>query len=193
MDMRTHDSDSIALSALLRAARPFLEITGVERIDWCRSVSSPRDARRGPWRYRAVYDVLDNATWNAAGEVIYFVVDAAGCLRLVGQSKDKLRTRWRTSPMHEARTMMPLGQQALFHSSTWPAIELAINSGERPPFLVSALFRLELEDVCRSCGGHLAKTLSQTESHLRKLSYHVESWVCTLQTRERALWNKQKV
>lgn len=184
--------DLASLNALLMAAKPFLRITDVDAVDWCRSIADPKDARNGPWRYRAVYDVLDDKVWSTVGEVIYFVTDSRGNLRLVGQSKDKLKTRWRTSPMHDVTTKMPLGRHALFHSSTWPAIESALDAGERPPFTVSALFRNELERVCRSCEGSITSAWQKEENHLQRLSYHVETWVCSQPVHRPALWNKQK-
>lgn len=184
--------ESAGLCALLAAAHPVLRITAIERCDWRRVMSNPKDKRIGPWKYRAHFDVLDENRWGNAGEVLYLVTDAAGGLRLVGQSKDKLKTRWRTSPMFHVDTLEPLGTHALFHTSSWPAIEKGFEGADdKPPFTVSALFRDELEAVCRA---HpvFAPVRAQPETHLQRLSLHVESWVCALR-HPRPLWNKAKV
>lgn len=181
------------LVALLNAATPFLRINDVARMDWCRVMLDPSDSRIGPWKYRAVYEVLDEKVWKTSGEVLYFITNVNQTLRLVGQSKDRLKTRWRTSPMFEASTKAPLGEQALFHSSTWPAIEKGLVEGERPPFTVSAIFREKLIEICKKTGGPLEKALRQPEMNSQRLSYHVETWICSLSSAGLNLWNKQKV
>lgn len=179
--------------ALLAAATPFLRINGAERVDWCRDIKDPKDSRIGPWRYRAAFEVLNPEVWERSGEVLYFVTDAQERLRLVGQSKDRLKTRWRTSPMHDVISRAPLGVRALFHTTAWPALERALDNGERPPFTVSALFRNELETVCRKTGGKLGDALQKPETALQRLSYHVETAICRLTWDGPPLWNKQKV
>lgn len=182
-----------ALNALLDAATPVLRIGGVDVESWCRPMQSSNDPRYGPWSYRAQFTVLHQEAWSREGEVIYFVQDGQSRLRLVGQSKDRLKTRWRESPMHSPTTHAPLGKKALFHSSTWPAIEKALKAGERAPFTISALFRDQLESTCRTVGGELSGALQLQETHLHRLAYHVESWVCSLEHDAGPLWNKAKV
>ena len=123
----------------------------------------------------------------------YFVTDSTKKLRLVGQSMSKLKGRWKTVPMSSVETQRKLGRKALFHTSSWPAIESGLRDAEPPPFTVSAIFRPELESLCRSSTGSLRNCLSIPESHRQRLSYHVETWVCQLDHRPRPLWNKDKV
>jgi hypothetical protein len=123
-------------------------------------MQKPADKRIGPWRYTAQYDVLDKETWTRPGEVIYFVVDADQRLRLVGQSMSKLNGRWKTVPMFDIVSHKPLGRKALFHTSSWPAIEAGLELGEHPSFTVSALFRDELEPICKAEAGFLSRIIN---------------------------------
>lgn len=181
------------LQSLLVAATPFLLINDVKQEDWCRVMDDPKDSRIGPWKYMAQYTVLNQTVWDRPGEVIYFVTDSNSRLRLVGQSMSKLKGRWRKSPMFDVESKKPLGKKALFHTSSWPAIEEGISSGDRPPFAVAALFRDHLESICKVSTGSLAETLKKPQTHRKRLSYHVESWVCSLDYGKHRLWNKQKV
>lgn len=185
--------DQESLRSLLSAATPFLHITDAKQEAWCRVIKDPKDSRIGPWQYRADYTVLDQKTWDRPGEVIYFVVDALERLRLVGQSMSKLNVRWKLAPMYDVSSLRPLGSRALFHTSSWPAIEAGFSANERPPFTVAALFRDRLEALCRSANGSLSKTLRERETHLQRLSFHVETWVCSLDFETYRLWNRQKV
>ncbi len=137
--------NSTIVQTLLDSAKPFLRITGVQRQDWCRNVE--KGARRGPWRYQAVYEVLDQKVWSLWGEVLYMVEDAQGTLRMVGQSSRRLKDRWRVSPMFDLERRSQIGH-ALFHSTAWPAIERAFDD-EAPPFTVRAVFRDTLERLQR--------------------------------------------
>ena len=186
-------SDTSSLQSLLAAATPFLLISDVKREDWCRVMRDLKDGRIGPWKYTAQYTVRDQKVWDRPGEVIYFVTDSESRLRLVGQSMSKLNVRWKKAPMYDVKSRRPLGRKALFHTSSWPAIEAGFVSGERPPFTVSALFRDHLEPICGASIGPLAEVLEMPETHLHRLSFHVESWVCSLDYGWHRLWNKQKV
>src|SRR5262245_15523356 len=115
--------DTSSVQSLLATATSFLRITDVKREDWCRVMRKPRDRRIGPWKYTAQYTVLDQKVWDRPGEVIYFVTDTESRIRLVGQSISQLNGRWRRVPMFEVGSRRPLGRKALFHSSSWPAIE----------------------------------------------------------------------
>lgn len=183
---------SPVLQELVDAAHPFLRITGVERVSWCRDIANPRNKRIGPWKYKAQFAVLDDSVWSRKGEVLYFATDAGGRLRLVGQSSRRLKDRWRTSPMHDVQTRRPLGQWALFHTTSWPEIERGLDAGEAPPFTVSAIFRDELQVLCERTGGPLAAALACPETRLHRLSYHVETWICGQSRAGLHLWNKDK-
>jgi len=186
-------SDQAALRTLLNAATPFLRINGAEREDWCRVMEDPKDGRFGPWQFVADFETIDSSTWQRAGEVLYFVTDARSALRLVGQSMSRLAGRWKPVPMFDVQSRRPLGRKALFHTSSWPAIEDGLRNADPPPFTVSALFREELESLCRSASGSLRDVLAKPQTHLQRLSYHVESWVCSLDHGAQPLWNKQGV
>lgn len=151
------------------------------------------DGRIGPWKYSAHFEVLDQAVWKRAGEVIYFVADSAKVLRLVGQSSVKLGGRWKLVPMHSVDKKLPLERRALFHTTSWPAIEIGLQGNERFPLTVSALFREELNTLCMAADGGLADTVKMPETHLQRLAFHVESWVCSLDHSPARLWNKHKV
>lgn len=181
--------NEVILNKLVRRATPFLRINGATPMAWRRNVKS--GGRAGPWPYKAQYSVISEPTWRRTGEVIYFVTDGTQRLRLVGQSSSRLMDRWRVSPMHDVLTSQPLGQEALFHSSAWPAIERGFDK-EGGPFTVSALFRQDLEQICRDIGGPLAVALDTPEEGSRLLSYHVETWVCGLSRSGLDLWNRQK-
>ena len=181
------------LDALIAASVPFIRINGASKEAWCRLIVDEKDGRVGPWEFRAQFDVICDGTWRREGEVLYFVTDADGDLRLVGQSMSKLNGRWKTVPMYSSASKQPLGRKALFHTSSWPAIERGLRSSEVPPFTVSAIFRADLEKVCHSAKGALKGCLEIPEVGRQRLSYHVETWVCKIDHRPKPLWNKDKV
>src|SRR3954447_2635030 len=178
------------LAALVAATTDFLVIADVGQTTWCRNTS---DARYGPWRFRAIFEVSRNDVWQRRGEVLYLVSDASGTIRLVGQSSGRLKDRWRRSPTFDCETGRPLGEYALFHSSAWPAIERGLSGGDAPPFTASAIFRPELEALCRKSRGPLRRALEMPETPRQRLSYHVETWVCALARTGLPLWNRQKI
>lgn len=180
----------ITLNSLVAAATPFVRIDGVHTQDWCRNVSS--GSRFGPWRYEADYTVLDKATWARTGEVLYFATDRLGKVRLVGQSSGRLKDRWRESPMHDVSSRVPFGRKALFHSTAWCAIEDGFDV-EVPPFTVKALFRPELELICRGGDPSLTHALQQLETDKYRLVYHVEQVILSSLGHALGLWNRQGV
>lgn len=183
--------DIKSLQVLLDAATPFVRIDGVVREDWCRDTLNKR---HGPWKYRARYVVLDQDVWDRKGEVIYFVTDGKGRLRLVGESSISLKTRWRISPMHQVGSRAPMGRRALFHSSSWPEIEKGFAAGsDRPPFTLLALFRDQLERLCRVHGGSFVYAMEKPEKGTERLSFHVEGAVLAMDWSNHPLWNKQRV
>jgi hypothetical protein len=156
-------------------------------------MKDPKNGRIGPWKYRAVYDVLSEEIWSQRGEVLYFVVDSMNQLRLVGQSANRLKDRWKPVPMFDSNTQASLNMHSLFHTSAWPAIEAGFSNDDKGQYTVRAIFRADLERECRSIGGDLLSLLAVPETNLRRLSYHVEQWVCSLSDQGLALWNKQGV
>lgn len=176
------------LERLVGASTPFLRIDGVKPCRWKREMQDPKDGRIGPWEYEAQFTVLDAKTWATQGEVLYFVRDRSGKLRLVGESGTKLKGRWKEVPMSDVDTGRALGRRALFHSTAWPSIEQRLQV-ERGPFVVSALFRPELEAQCRSIGGPLQLALEKPEGR-KKLSYHVETWIRMTFRGPLDLWNR---
>ena len=177
------------LNTLVASATPFLRIEGVRPRDWCRNA---QDGRFGPWRYEADYAVLNKGTWSSLGEVLYFVTDRLGRVRMVGQSSGRLKDRWRESPMHDVASRAHLGSKALFHSTAWRAIEEGFDI-EVPPFTISALFRPQLEQNCRSGDVSLMYALQQPETDKLRLAYHVEQIILSSLGRTLGLWNRQGV
>lgn len=185
-------SEVSVLQKLVEAARPFLKINGADRLDWQRVMQDEADGRRGPWRWRARVEVLAQDIWARSGEVLYFVTDRNGGIKAVGQSKNKLSHRWKLVPMSRVADGSPLNQRGLFHTTAWPAIERDLDLDPSATYIVRALFREELEKLCQTLGGPLSHALAQPETPMRKLSFHVESWVCGLKRDGLGLWNLQK-
>ena len=111
-------------------------------------------------------------------------------MRLVGKASKNLKGRWRTSPMHDVVSGEPLGRWALFHSTAWPAIEDGFEV-EAPPFVVSALFRPELERLCLSGDASLQKALLKPETAKTCLAFHVEQLILSSMRTPLALWNRK--
>lgn len=131
--------------------------------------------------------MLDERTWSRLGEVLYFVTDSQGRLRLAGQSERRLKDRWRTSPMHDVSTGTFLGRHALFHSTAWKAIEAGFDE-EAPPFTVSALFS---SDLCRLLDSTPDRfVVADGPAHLCR---RVEAAVLASVGATGRLWNKQGV
>lgn len=181
------------VNKLVQASKPFIRITGAKKFDWCRVMTKPTDPRIGPWHYCPDYQVLDERVWNQLGEVLYFVTDSLGKVRLVGESAKRLKDRWRTSPMFDIKTSAPLGRRSLFHSSAWPAIEAGFGLGDSSQFTIHAIFRPELQELCLAMGGPFMALLEKPETDRYRLAYHVEQWVCSLSAQGLNLWNKQGV
>lgn len=173
------------IQALIAAATPFLRIDGIRPVSWCRNVQS--GARFGPWQYEAVFTEVDGRTWRREGEVLYFVTDRQGTLRLVGESGGRLMDRWRLSPMHDVATRAPLGRKALFHSTAWAAIERGFSS-EAPPFTVSALFHDELAQVLAAQSA--MDSLPVSADHLCR---RAETAILSAAGSALSLWNKKGV
>ena len=168
------------LHSLIAAATPFLRIDGASSMPWCRNVQ--KGARFGPWKYEALFSVLDERTWARAGEVLYFVTDAAGQLRLVGESSRRLKDRWRVSPMHDISSQAPIGRKALFHSTAWGAIERGLGQ-EKAPFTVKAIFA---EDVGRVVPDNERPALGALRDHLCR---RVEASILREHGTRLQLWN----
>jgi len=168
-----------------------LRITGVRRRDWCRNVAS--GSRLGPWKYECEHTVLDEAAWRRRDEVLYFVTDGTGGLRLAGQSSNRLADRWRMSPMHDVATRAPLGRKTLFHSTAWKAIEEGFGI-EKPPFTVRALFRAGIERVCRGIDdASMLGALGNGGTPINHLAQHIEQMVLAFHGQRLRLWNRQGV
>lgn len=178
---------TLILDQITASAKPFIRIDRAIPDAWCRDVEN--GSRKGPWRYKAQFTVLDECAWSAPGKVVYFVHDSGQRLRLVGQSSKRLKDRWRLSPMHDVNTKVWRGEHALFHSTAWPAIEKGFDA-ERGPFTVSALFADEMVRVCRASKDVLAPLLRIPEAGRKTLSLYVEGWVLQNFRPEMRLWNK---
>jgi len=175
---------------LLDAATPFLRIHGVTRCDWKRKMKKPTDPRIGPWRYSAKYDVIDDAAWNTRGEVLYLVTSAAGELKLVGESTNRLKDRWRKAPMYSVSSGEPLNDWSLFHSSAWKHIEKGLDQSPSVAFTVSAIFQPRLSEVCAQAG--LQRTLERAQAHGKSVAYEVETFLCEAPEHGPTLWNVNK-
>lgn len=177
------------LDRLYAHTSPVLQITGAKPVAWCRPMSNPNDPRIGPWRYEAIYKVLDQDAWDRDSEVLYMVVDSGANVRAVGKSMNRLRDRWRTSPMYDAVTKAPLGRKALFHSTAWREIEqhLAQNPGG---FTVRAAFPEQMHAACR--GSALLTAVANDPARGKHLAERLETWVCSLKQQGLPLWNKTK-
>jgi hypothetical protein len=178
------DSD---VRPLLSLGRPTLRIIGVEPINWCRMT---RDSRLGPWKYRALFEVLDPAAWRRRGQVVYFLTDRTDRVRHVGQSTNRLQDRWRESPMADCSTGSKLNMRALFHLTAWPAIEQEVDQGEIIDFTVNALSQDDLETAFQRSTGEL-KALTTTLTQAGEMSKLMEQWLIGRLRSTGILWNRQ--
>ena len=175
------------LEQLIVGATPFLIIGGMRPVTWCRNVQ--RGPRSGPWQYKAEYSVVNDTAWNRLGEVLYFVTDKLGQLRMVGQSSRRLKDRWRLSPMHDVHTKLPMGERALFHTTAWPQIERAVHK-EKMPLTVRALFGEDLAALCQRIGNPLSQLIEKCAEGPEHLSGRVEKFILETHGRSLGLWNK---
>jgi hypothetical protein len=185
-------ADAAVLSELVKASRPFLKITGADRVDWQRPIKDRKNPRIGPWKWRARFDTLDAEVWRRKGEALYFATDGQGSVRVVGETIENLAWRWKEVPMFCVRTGTSLRQRGLFHTTGWPGIEAELDQGIATPYTVSAIFRDDLNALCRRVGGPLATAMEMPQTHKERLSFHVETWVCRLKRRGLPLWNTRK-
>ena len=182
------------LAAILSAARPVLRISALKDETWSRRLGDdPNDFRLGPWR-AADWCVLDESTYRADGEVLYFLSDGADRIRYVGESKNRLRTRWRTPPPSESVN----GQRNanLFHNIAWPKIEATLASDPAAgPFYVSAIGAQVMTVLLQRHSDLRAAVQANSIKHggRRHLSWHVETWLCEQPLLRPHLWNVAKL
>lgn len=174
------------LNSLMNASTPFLQINGIGTLMWRRHMKAG-DPRIGPWA-ASIYEVLDEGTWRRNGECLYFLTDKNGRLRYVGESKNRLRDRWRTPPAVCALTGRDLGNAFVFHNRAWPPLERALKEdGGLAPFRVSVIHADALQSVVMSLPA-LARLKPEVREgkHLARL---VQDWVCMESSLQRDIWN----
>jgi hypothetical protein len=181
------------LADLLSAATPVLRIDGLKNETWRRRKGKdPHDFRLGPWR-AADWSILDEAMYRADGEVLYLLSDGAGRIRYVGESKGRLRTRWRTPPL--AEPVDGKDNAHIFHNIAWPKIEETLDSNPAAgPFCVSVIGIERMTAlVNRHADLRTAVELDSCRHDGRKhLSWHVETWLCEQPGLHAHLWNVAK-
>ena len=176
----------LTVRSLLRASTPFLRITGLGPVSWRREMKAG-DPRIGPWS-ASIHEVLDHDAWTRNGECLYFLTDAAGLLRYVGESKNRLPDRRRTPPAICATTGSDLGNAFVFHNRAWPPLERALKADHGlAPFRVSVIHADELRRVAESMP-ELAALLSAVREG-RHLARVVQDWICRQPAMQADLWN----
>lgn len=186
---------SPALAALLAAAKPVLRVHALKDETWKRREGDdPSDFRIGPWR-AAGWSILDKETYYAAGEVLYWLVDGAGHVRYVGESKSRLRTRWRTPPLAGSATR---GEGIhLFHNRAWPRLEeTLLRDPGAGPFSVLVLGVAELGRVVSRHAvirEFVESDVQRLGPKAKHLSWHVETWICEQPVIREHLWNRSKL
>lgn len=188
----THASNP-TLTALLSAATPVLRINGLKTETWRRRMGkNPQDFRVGPWR-AADWSILDELVYRADGEVLYVLSDGAGRIRYVGESKGRLRTRWRTPPLSEPVN----GKKSahLFHNIAWPRIEdTLVGDPAAGPFCISVI-GVEMMTALVNRHADLRASVevsSRRHGGCKHLSWHVETWLCQQPSLRAHLWNVAK-
>lgn len=184
---------SPALTTLVRAATPVLRISGLKIETWRRRPGKdPRDFRIGPW-HAADWSIVDEHTYRRDGEVLYFLSDSAGVIRYVGESKGRLRTRWRTPPTDQQSS--GTRNSHIFHNIAWPRIEqILAHDPLAAPFTVSAIGVETLSALVRNCP-ELATAIeaeSLRSGGRKHLSWLVETWLCKQPSLHSHLWNVAK-
>lgn len=179
-------SSNTAVRDLVRAATPVLRISGLGDSKWRREMKVG-DPRIGPW-HASVHEVLDRETWFLNGECLYFLTDCADRIRYVGESKNRLRDRWRTPPAICASTGAALGNPYLFHNRAWPHLERSIKAKDGlAPFTVSVLHLAKLGNLVAAARELAAlPTLAGDGRHLAKV---VQDWICAQTDQRDYLWN----
>ena len=123
------------------------------------------------------------------GECLYFLTDGSGRLRYVGETKNRVADRWRTSPALCATTGRDIGKPFVFHNRAWRPLEaeLVSQGSGAGPFLVSVLQGAALAEVVGRCPGlrHLVSHVGEGR-HLAKL---VQDWLCGDARLRPSLWN----
>lgn len=169
------------VATIAEAGSPVLRVTTVsERRPWLRRVTTPGDARLGPWRFQANHDVVDWTAYNRLAACLYLVLGNDGRVRYVGKTTARLRTRWPIAPAVDAETGQQLSNQ-LFHTC-WEAMEAECAQSPALGFEVRAITEPELAQVILALGGEVGHLASAA-----KLAEDVESWILL---RAPPPWNK---
>ena len=187
------DSSNNTLAALVRATKPVIRIDGLKSELWRRRMGeNPNDFRLGPWR-AADWSILDEKVYRAAGEVLYLLADGAGRVRYVGESKGRLRTRWRTPPLEDSASGEEGSQ--IFHNIAWPKIEATLEADPQAgPFQVSVIGIDKLNELVslHSDLRSAVEAASRVHAARKHLSWHVETWLCQQPSLRAHLWNVAK-
>ena len=181
---------TLSVAALVRSAKPVLRISALSAIRWRKPpMAKANDCRIGPW-HAPIYEVLDEAAYRRSGECLYFLLDGGGCLRYVGESKNRLRDRWRTPPALCAETGVSLGNPFLFHNRAWRHLEHALKSDPAcGPFEVRVLLKSELTEQLRQVSEGQRLIDSTTRAAGKHLSKVVETWICAQHAVCEGIWN----
>ena len=186
------DSSNNTLLTLMQAANPVIRIDGLKSGLWRRRMGeNPNDFRLGPWR-AADWSILDKNVYFAVGEVLYLLADGAGRVRYVGESKGRLRTRWRTPPLADLANGEKGSQ--IFHNIAWPKIEAMLAADPQTgPFQVSVIGVNKLNEFVSLHSDLRSAVEAASREHGRKhLSWHVETWLCQQPGLQAHLWNVAK-
>ena len=153
---------------------------------------NPNDFRLGPWR-AANWLILDDTLYRAGGQVLYFLTDSHGRVRYIGESKNRLRTRWRTPPLAGPADGRP--GEHIFHNVAWPKIEEALlHDPACAPFHVSAIPLSDLHALVERHPDLRAFIEGATKGaeSAKHLSWHIETWLCEQPALRQTLWNVAK-
>lgn len=146
------------------------------------------DDRIGPW-YGSVHEVLDQRARTANGECLYFVTNADGELKYIGESKNRLGDRWKMPPAVCAVTGRKLGNPFFFHNRAWQRIEreLLTDDARTSAFSVSVLRGPALYAAVDETPG--LSQLKHTGNQKIHLAKRVEQWFCGRPSLQAELWN----
>ena len=149
-------------------------------------MSNPADPRVRPW-LQALYQVLDEKSWNRRCDCLYFVVaQSDGQLRYVGKSKKQVSERWRMSPALCAETGAQLPARQLFHSQCMKPMQAEFARSPTAVLEVRTLSASELRPIAVAAG------LTEVCGHPSDSAFieALEGWLCRGWSPTFVSWNK---
>lgn len=170
---------------IFKVATPVLQIFAVGGPRWKRNVA--KGGRIGPW-LPAKFEVVNDKAWKARIPCLYLVAGSDEVIRYVGISRNRMADRWRVSPAHDAKTMVRLPTNQLFHSQCWKHIERESEANPSATYEIRCITSEVLLPLLERLGPPLSAFVA-LRGDGEGIVAGVERWLCNNKSSSLVSWN----